>query len=50
VPKKATIIISLVDESGEKTNKEIQEEISKELTKGWIRIPWCEKIEKVTVT
>jgi hypothetical protein len=50
VAKKATIIISLVDESGEKTNEEIQEEISQELSKGWTKIPWCKKVEKVTVT
>jgi hypothetical protein len=50
VAKKATITISLVDESGEKTNEEIQEEISQELSKGWTKIPWCKKVEKVTVT
>jgi hypothetical protein len=47
--KKATIVISLVDESCESSNEEIQEEISQELSKGWTRIPWCENIEKVTV-
>jgi hypothetical protein len=50
VAKKATIIISLVDESDEKTNAEIQEEISQELSKGWTKVPWCKKVEKVTVT
>ncbi len=50
VAKKATIIISLVDESNEKTNEEIQEEICQELSKGWTKIPWCKKVEKVTVT
>jgi predicted ATPase len=49
VAKKATIIISLVDESSEKTNEEIREEISQELSKGWTKIPWCKKVEKVTV-
>jgi hypothetical protein len=48
--KKATIIISLVDESCEKTNEQIQREISQELAKGWTKIPWCKKVEKVTVT
>ncbi|MGA2767514.1 MAG: hypothetical protein ABSF24_04275 [Candidatus Bathyarchaeia archaeon] len=48
--KKATIIISLVDESCEKTNEQIQKEIFQELTKSWARIPWCKKVEKVTVT
>jgi hypothetical protein len=48
--KKATIIISLVDESCEKTNEQIQKEIFQELSKGRIKIPWCKKVEKVTVT
>jgi len=47
--KKATIVISLVDESCESSSEEIQEEISQELSKGWTRIPWCRNVEKVTV-
>jgi len=50
MPKKATIIISLVDESSESHNEDIQEEIFQELSKGCTRIPWCKKIEKVKVT
>jgi len=48
--KKATIIISLVNESCEKTNEQIQKEIFQELSKGLPHIPWCKKVEKVTVT
>jgi hypothetical protein len=48
--KKATIIISLVNESCEKTNEQIQKEIFQELSKGCTKIPWCKKVEKVTVT
>jgi hypothetical protein len=47
--KKATIIISLVEESEEKTNEELEKEIFKELREITSRIPWCKKIEKVTV-
>ena len=50
MPKKAIIVISLVEESYEKANKEIEKEILKELSKGLPKIPWCKKIEKVTVT
>ncbi len=48
--KKAVIVISLVKESVEKSNKEIEKEIFEELSKGLPKIPWCKKIEKVTVT
>jgi hypothetical protein len=47
--KKATIVISLVDESCESSNEEIRKEIFDGLTKGTVRIPWCKKIEKVEV-
>jgi hypothetical protein len=47
--KKATIVISLVDESCESSSEEIQKEIFQELTKGNAKIPWCKKIEKVEV-
>jgi len=47
-PKKiAILVISLVKESGEKSSKEIEEEILKEIEES--RIPWMEKVEKVTV-
>ena len=50
MPKKATITISLLEESEEKTDKELEKEIFRELSKMTSRIPWCKKIEKVTVT
>jgi len=45
--KKAVITILLVKESEEKSNKEIEEEILKELE--CLRIPWMDNVEKVTV-
>jgi hypothetical protein len=48
--KKAVIVISLVNESTEKTNEEIEREIFKELSKRPVKIPWMKKVEKVTVT
>jgi len=48
--KKATSIISLVEESAEKSNREIEKEIMAELIAIPPRIPWLKKIEKVTVT
>jgi hypothetical protein len=41
------MVISLVEESVEKLNKEIEEEILKEFKE--LRIPWMENVEKVTV-
>jgi len=48
--KKATIVILLVEESAEKPNREIEKEITRELTAEPSRIPWLKKVEKVTVT
>jgi len=48
--KKAVIVISLVEESAEKSNDEIEKEILEELSKGPPAIPWLKKVEKVTVT
>jgi len=48
--KKAVIVISLVNESIERSSEEIEREIFDELSKGLPRIPWCKKVEKVTVT
>ena len=45
--KKAVITILLVKESEEKSNKEVEDEILKELDS--LRIPWMDKVEKVTV-
>ena len=50
VCKKAVIVVSLVEESAEKANEEIEKEIFEELSKGLSKIPWCKDVEKVTVT
>jgi len=44
--KKAVIMISLVEESAEKTNLEIEKEIMTELSQEPARIPWLKKVEK----
>jgi hypothetical protein len=49
VKKKAVIVISLVQESTEKTNGEIEVEIFKELSECPTKIPWMKDVEKVTV-
>lgn len=41
------LVLSLVEESREKTNEEIEEEILREFSA--TLIPWCKKIEKVKV-
>jgi len=48
--RKAVIVISLVEESIEKPNREIEKEIMSELSKGPARIPWLKKVERVTVS
>ena len=50
MPKNAIIVISLVEESVEKSSEEIEREIFDELSKGLPKIPWYKKVEKVTVT
>ncbi|MCK4477522.1 hypothetical protein KAU88_03215 [Candidatus Bathyarchaeota archaeon] len=45
--KKVMILISLVEESREKTNEEIEGEILQELSADLI--PWCKEIESVKV-
>lgn len=47
--KKALIVIFLVKESAEKTNKEIEKDILEALSKGPTLIPWQKNVEKVTV-
>lgn len=42
-------MISLVEESTEVANEEIEKEIFAELLEGILKIPWCKRIEKVTV-
>lgn len=48
--KKATIVISLIKESAEKANDEIEKEIFEELSEDLPKIPWSKTVEKVTVT
>ena len=47
--KKVLIIVSLVEESVDYSNEEIEREIYSELSKEIHKIPWAKKIEKVTV-
>jgi len=49
VPKKAIIVVSLIDETVRKTNKEIEKEIMDELSRHPPLIPWLKKVEKVTI-
>jgi len=48
--KKATIIISLVKESEEKSNEELEKEILTALSEMPIQIPWIKKVEHVKVS
>jgi hypothetical protein len=48
--KKATIVVSLVEESAEKTNEQIEKEILDALSERPPVIPWLKKVEKVRVT
>lgn len=47
--KKATIIVSLIEESSKIANCDIEKEILKEFSPWVYMIPWGKKIEKVTV-
>ncbi len=49
MPKKAVIAISLIEESLERANREIEREIFKELSKHPPKIPWIKTVERVTV-
>jgi len=48
--KKAVIVFSLVEESVEKADEEIEKEIFEELSECPAKIPWMKNVEKVTVT
>jgi hypothetical protein len=48
--KRVIIEFSLVEESVEKSNKEIADEIFSVFSEGRLFIPWCKKVEKVFVT
>jgi predicted transcriptional regulator len=45
--RKIMVTFSLVEESREKTSKDLEEEVSKELST--ILLPWCKAIERVKV-
>lgn len=47
--KKAVIVVTLVDESEEKTNEELEKEIFYELSKAPLVIPWMKQLEKVEI-
>ena len=48
--KRVVIVLSLVEESVGKANKDLEEEIFNGLCEGGQVIPWCKKVEKVSVT
>ena len=50
MPKKAMIVVQLIEESAEESNENIEKEIYEELSKYPPKIPWFKKVEKVTVT
>jgi hypothetical protein len=45
--RKVMIILSLIEESQEKTNKELQKEIMEELS--GVCFPWCKGIEEIKI-
>jgi len=47
--KKAVIVVTLVDESEEKTDDELEKEIFDELSKAPLVIPWMKQLEKVEI-
>jgi len=47
--KKAIIVITLVDESGERSNEELEREIFSWLDEGLATIPWMKRVVKVEV-
>jgi len=49
VQRKAVIEILLVQESLTRSAREIEEDILKEFTEGYLTIPWSERIEKIKV-
>lgn len=48
--KRLLIEFFLVEESAEKPNREIEDEIREEFLAGNAHIPWCREIKKVVVT
>ena len=49
MPKRAIIIITLVNESREKRNEELEREIFDELSKYPSKIPWMKHVVRVEV-
>lgn len=49
MPKKAIILISLVDESRAKENRELEMEIFSELSTYPSKIPWMKRVLRVEV-
>lgn len=49
MPKKAIIIVTLVNESRKKSNVELEREIFDELSKYPAKIPWMKNVVKVEV-
>ena len=47
--KKAIIVVSLVEESEDKSNSELEKEIFEALSTPPPKIPWMKNVEKVTV-
>jgi len=47
--KKATIVVSLVEECDDVSNHNIEEEIRKELSNEVSKIPWAKQLQSVTV-
>ena len=44
------IVFSLVEESQSMTDDELLEEISKAFSKEGIVVPWCDKVEDISLT
>jgi hypothetical protein len=49
MPKKVIIHLHLVNESSKKANDELLKEISEAFSKEEVLIPWCNKVEKITL-
>jgi len=47
--KKAIIEVLLIPESRSRSPEEIKDEILREFQEGFLRIPYCESIEKVKI-
>jgi len=50
IPRTVTIKFSLVKESKKRTSDEILKEISEAFSTEELVIPWCNKVEKISLT